>query len=79
MLNGANATQGKAAITAAFTALLKPGGPAANIKPVKVWSQGNIGFVSWESGPVKGTDSFVIRNGKIAVQAVFIGVGPPAQ
>ena len=78
VLNGAQSTQGKTAIGAMYKTILVPNGPVAGIKPVKVWSQGDVGFVSWEAGPRKGTDSFLIKNGKIAVQAVFIGVGPPA-
>jgi ketosteroid isomerase-like protein len=78
VLNGASATQGKAAIGAMFKTLLVPNGPVSGIKAVKVWSQGDVGFVSWEAGARKGTDSFLVKNGKIEVQAVFIGAAPPA-
>lgn len=78
VLNGASATEGKAAIGAMYQAILQPGGPVAGIKPIKVWAQGDIGFVSWEAGGRVGTDSFLVKDGKIKVQAVFIGQGPPA-
>ena len=44
----------------------------------KVWQEGSVGFVSWHMGPVKATDEFVIRNGKIDTQSVFMQGGPPA-
>jgi hypothetical protein len=72
------ATQGKAAIGAMFKTILAPGGAASNIKTTKVWSDGDVGFVSWEAGLVKGVDMFVVRHGKIEVQSVFIGGGAPA-
>lgn len=44
----------------------------------KVWQEGDVGFVNWHMGPVKATEEFVVRNGKIAVQAVFMNGAPPA-
>ena len=49
----------------------------------KVWEEGNVGFVTWEMGPVHATEEFIVRNGKIAVQVIFMsapaGGPPPAQ
>jgi hypothetical protein len=44
----------------------------------RVWQEGNVGFVKWEMGPVHATEEFVIRDGKIAVQAIFMQGRPPA-
>ena len=83
VLTAGKATRGQAAIRGMFKAMLGPGAKPSNIKPIKVWSEGEVGFVSWEMNPgtpqaVKGNDSFVVRHGKIIVQAVFIG-GAPAK
>ena len=86
------AIEGKAAIRAFFARMFGPRpaasspgpgaspprpGPAAGMKVTRVWEQGNIGFMTWEAGPVKGTDEFLVKNGKIAVQVVYTS-GPPA-
>lgn len=80
------ASQGKPAIRAVFERLFpKPAagaapaaGGAPAMKITRVWEEGNVGFVTWQMGALSGTDEFLIRNGKIAVQAVFISGGPPA-
>jgi len=54
-------------------------GPPAGggMKVTKVWEEGNVGFMTWEAGPMHTTEEFIIRNGKIAVQAIFMtGRGP---
>jgi ketosteroid isomerase-like protein len=78
VLTAGKATQGKAAIQAMFTGMLGPGAQKPDIKPVKIWSEGDVGFVSWEmnGGAVKGNDSFVVHDGKVVVQSVFIGETP---
>lgn len=43
----------------------------------KVWEEGDVGFVNWHMGPVKATEEFLVRDGKIQVQAVFMQGGPP--
>jgi len=82
VLTAGHATQGKAAIRAMFDAMLGPKAKKSDIKPTKVWSDGDVGFVTWvmnagTPGAVNGTDSFVVHHGKVVVQSVFIG-GPPA-
>ncbi len=82
VLTAGSALQGKAAIRGVFANMLKDPAARTAMKPTKVWQEGGVGFVTWEQNAgtptaVKGGDSFVIRNGKIEVQAVFIG-GPPA-
>lgn len=80
MVQPGQSVQGRAAIQAAFTRLFGPGAPKLTITPVKVWSEGDVGYISWTAngGAIKGTDDFLVRGGKILVQAVFIGAGPPA-
>ena len=78
VLQPGQAVQGRAAIQAMFGRLF--GGPQkVTITPTKIWSDGDVGFVTWEAngGAIKGTDSFLVRGGKILVQAVFIGAQPP--
>jgi ketosteroid isomerase-like protein len=82
MLQPGQAIQGRAAILAAFTRIF--GGPQrVVITPIRIWSAGDVGFISWEAsgGQLKGTDDFLVRGGKILVQGVYIGaqpVPPPA-
>ena len=53
------------------------GGPPADggMKVTKVWEEGNVGFMTWEAGPMHVTEEFIIRNNKIAVQAIFMAGG----
>jgi hypothetical protein len=83
ILTADKATRGRAAIREMFKAMVGPGSKPPNIKPIKVWSEGDVGFVSWEMNPgspkaVKGNDSFLVHHGKIVAQAVFIGEPPPS-
>ena len=84
-INGAQVTVGKPAIRQMFQGLFGPkpaapaGAPAAPAMQVdKVWQEGDVGLVSWHRGEMKGTDAFVIKNGKIQSQSVFISGAPPA-
>ncbi len=89
-LTAGKATVGKAALHAMFQGMLGGGakpGVAAPARPamknLKIWSEGDVGFVAWEMGSgtpnaVKGTDAFLVRHGKILVQSVFIGGQQPA-
>jgi opacity protein-like surface antigen len=79
MLQPGQAVQGRAAIQAAFTRIFG-GAQKLTITPLKIWSEGDVGFVSWEAngGAIKGTDDFLVRGGKILVQGVYIGGAPPA-
>jgi hypothetical protein len=54
-----------------------PGGPPAGggMTVTRVWEEGNVGFMTWEMGPTKVTEEFIIRDGKIAVQAIFTASG----
>lgn len=78
-------TQGKANIHALFQRLFGgranapagSGAPAMNV--TRVWEEGDVGIVTWEAGPVKGRDEFLVQGGKIKVQAVFLSGAPAAQ
>jgi hypothetical protein len=81
-ITAGGATVGKAAIRAQFAKMFPGGGkpaagPGGPMKAIKIWQEGPVGMVSWESGPVKGTDAFVIKNGKIQSQSVFMAGPPP--
>ena len=81
ILTAGKATRGRAAIRDMFRTMIGPGSKPANIKPIRVWSEGDVGFVSWEMDPgtpkaVKGNDSFLVHHGRIVTQAVFIGEPP---
>lgn len=80
LLTAGGAVQGKAAIKANFAKMFAPGAPKLNITPIKVWQEGDVGLVTWQAngGALKGQDSFLVRHGKIEVQAVWIGGPPPA-
>lgn len=81
--------QGKAAIRAFYANMFggRPAGSAgappsgAGGPPAmtvdKVWEEGDVGFVNWHMGPVKATEEFLVRDGKIEVQSVFMQGGPP--
>lgn len=90
-INGANAAVGRDAIRAQFARLVgrRPagapggggGGGMGGMKVDKIWSQGNVGFIQWEAGPVHATEVFVIHDNKIQSQSVFMSgmpAGPPA-
>ena len=82
IIQAGRAVRGKVAILAYFTQLLgaTPSSPAKmDIQPVKIFSDGDVGMVYWKvpNGP-EGEDSFLVRDGKILVQAVFMGATPAA-
>jgi hypothetical protein len=80
VLQSGAAVQGKAAIQALFARIAAPpagGAPRLQLTTTKLWQEGDIGFVTWSGGPVSGTDQFLVRNGKIQVQVVFLAA-PPA-
>jgi ketosteroid isomerase-like protein len=82
ILSAGQAVRGKAAIQAYFTRMLgpSPSTPAKmDIRAVKISSDGDVGIVFWEvpNGP-HGEDSFLVKDGKILVQAVFMGATPGA-
>ena len=87
-LQNGKAAQGKDAIRALFAGMFpkpaagavpaaKPAG-APKMNVTRVWEEGNVGFVTWTMGPMTGTDEFLVRDGKIAEQAVFVQGPPPA-
>lgn len=82
ILSAGRAVRGKAAILASFTKMLgpEPSSPAKmDIRPVKITSDGDVGIVFWEvPGGPHGEDTFLVRNGRILVQAVFMGATPEA-
>jgi hypothetical protein len=44
----------------------------------KVWQEGSVGFVNWHMGATRATEEFLVKDGKIEVQAIFMAGGPPA-
>ena len=82
VLQEGKTVQGKPAIRALFERMFpKPvaGAPATGAAAMTVtrkWSDGDVGFYTWEMGAVHGTDEFVVRNGKIEIQSVFIAAAP---
>ena len=93
VLQQGKAFQGKPAIRKLFEAMFpkrpagaRPAGapPAGAGAPpkmnvTKVWQEGDVGFLTWEMGPVKATEEFLVRGGKIAVQTVFMSGGAPGE
>ena len=80
VLQSGSAVQGKAAIQALFARIAAPppsGAPRRPLTTTKLWQEGDVGFVNWTGGPINGTDQFLVRDGKIRVQVVFMAP-PPA-
>lgn len=85
------AIQGKPAIRELFAHMFPPkpkgdappppssgqGNGGGGMHVTKVWEEGNVGFMTWEAGPMKATEQFLVHDGKIVLQAIFFG-GPPA-
>ncbi|HWW66050.1 MAG TPA: nuclear transport factor 2 family protein [Sphingomonadaceae bacterium] len=86
VLQDGKALQGKPEIRAFFEKMFpaKPAGAAAapaaapKMQVKRIWQEGDIGYLTWEMGPVSATEEFLVRDGKILVQAVFMRGGPPA-
>jgi len=78
VLQASRTLEGKPAIRALFTRMFPKGGPAPKIEVERIWQEGNVGLVSWHMGTTKGLDSFLVRDGKIAAQAVFLNEPGPA-
>jgi len=77
-----SASVGRDAIRAQFAGMFsgrKGGGGGGGMKVDKIWSQGNVGFVDWEAGPIHAHEVFVIKDNKIQSQSVFMNGGPPAR
>ncbi len=77
IMTAGQVVRGKTAIRASIDRLLGPKAAKMDIRPVKITSEGNVGIVFWEvpKGP-HGEDTFLVRHGKILVQAVFMGAPP---
>jgi ketosteroid isomerase-like protein len=81
ILEPGRAVHGRAAIQATFDGVF---GPSARIRftvtPTRIWSDGDVGFITWTAngGRFQGSDTYLVRHGKILAQAVFIGAAPPA-
>jgi hypothetical protein len=96
VLQAGKAYQGKTAIRPLFERMFagRPpapaaGGPAPAARPAgggmkvtRVWQEGNVGLMTWQAGPINATEEFLVRDGKIQVQAIFMSRAPetaPAQ
>ena len=79
IMTAGQVVRGKAAIRASINRLLGPKAAKLDIHAVKITSDGDVGIVFWEvpKGP-HGEDTFLVRHGKILVQAVFMGATPAA-
>jgi hypothetical protein len=51
-------------------------GSGGGMKVTRVWEEGEVGFMTWEAGPVKATEQFLVRDGKIVLQAIFMSGAP---
>ena len=87
VLQAGRAVQGKAAIREVFAKMFParpvqapavsgspsaPSRPAGGMKVTRVWQEGDIGLMTWEAGPVHATEEFIVKSGKIQVQAIFM-------
>jgi len=69
------------AAPAAAPAPAPAGAPLAAARPAmtvtRIWEEGNVGFLTWEMGPTHTTEEFIVRDGKIQVQALFMSSAAP--
>ena len=56
-----------------------PQGSGGGMKVTRVWEEGEVGFMTWEAGPTKATEQFLVRNGKIVLQTIFMASAAPAR
>ena len=65
--------EGKPGIRAFFVDIItrSKGRPAPEI--LKIWHQGDAGYVTWRNGGMEGSDEFLLKDGKIRVQAIYPG------
>jgi hypothetical protein len=52
--------------------------PAGGMKVTKVWQEGDVGLMTWTAGPMNATEEFLVKDGKIKVQAIFMSRAPAA-
>ena len=79
ILSSGQVVRGKAAIRASIDRLMGPKAAKMDIRPVKITSDGDVGILFWQvPGGPHGEDAFLVRHGKILVQAVFMGATPAA-
>lgn len=87
------AVQGKAAIRELFSRMFPPrpaapaaAAPAANAAPTpprpagpppRIWQEGDVGFMVAQFGGGQVTEQYLVRHGKIVLQAIYTGA-PPA-
>jgi hypothetical protein len=89
VLQAGRAFQGKPAIRTLFERMFpKPAAGAAPAAPppgapprpkmaiTKTWEEGNVGFMTWSMGPTNATEEFIVKDGKIAVQVIFMSGAP---
>jgi hypothetical protein len=91
VLQAGKAYQGKAAIRPLFERMFagRPATPPAGAAPAarpagggmkvtRVWEEGNVGLMTWTAGPMNATEEFLVEDGKIKVQAIFMSRAPDA-
>lgn len=88
VLQAGKAYQGKAAIRPIYEKMFaaRPAAPAGTaaapaaggMKVTKVWQEGDVGLMTWTAGPMNATEEFLVKGGKIEVQAIFMSRAPAA-
>jgi ketosteroid isomerase-like protein len=74
VLEQGRAIHGRGAIKSAFDGIFGPNAKRKfTVAPTRIWSDGDTGFITWTAngGTVKGSDTYLVRHGKIIAQAVF--------
>ncbi len=82
VLQAGKTFQGKAAIRPLFERMFAGHAPGAKpfggMKVTRVWQEGNVGLLTWQAGPMNATEEFLVQDGKIKVQAIFMSHAPDA-
>lgn len=82
------AVQGKPAIREMFSRMFPPRPASSSAAaadapkppagpPPRIWQEGEVGFMVAQFGPSQVTEQYLVRNGKILLQAIYAGA-PPA-
>lgn len=87
------AIQGKPAIRELFQRMFPPrpaavttapaSAPAAPARPAapspRIWQEGEVGFMVAQFGPNQVTEQYLVRQGKIVLQAIYTGAPAPSK
>ena len=69
--------EGKPGIRAFFAGIIARSKGQSFPQILKIWHQGDAGYVTWRNGAMEGSDEFLMKDDKIKVQAIYPGAAKP--